>query len=78
MKIRTNNELKEFEAALDKCTSEVWLMGPNDEAYNMKNEEECMNGIFRLADKDADQFGIYTTSDHDEVIMLPICLKLAA
>ena len=40
MKIRTYEELKEFKAAIDECTSSVWLMGPGEEYYNMKNEED--------------------------------------
>ena len=43
MKIRTANELKELNAALNNCTDTVWLMGPNDECYNMKNEEELVS-----------------------------------
>ena len=39
MNIRTENDIREFNAALDKCTHSVWLMGPNDEVYNMKNEK---------------------------------------
>ena len=45
MKIRTANDLKELNAVLDKCKNPVWLMGPNDEAYNMKNEEEYIEGL---------------------------------
>lgn len=78
MKIRTYEELKEFKAAIDECTSSVWLMGPGEEYYNMKNEEDYINGVIRLAETDADQLGIFTTSGHDERVMLPICEKLAA
>lgn len=78
MKIRTGNEIKEFNAALNKCTNEVWLMGPNDESYNMKNADEYIYGILKLTEGDADQFGIFTTSYADEAAMLGICEKLAA
>ena len=50
MKIRTAKELKELNAALNNCTDTVWLMGPNNECYNMKNEEEYIEGIIRLAE----------------------------
>ena len=50
MKIRTANELKELNAALDKCKNPVWLMGPNDEAFNMMDEEEYIEGIIKLAE----------------------------
>ena len=78
MKIRTYSELREFKAAIDECTNSVWLMGPDDESYNMKNEEDYINGVIRLAETDADQLGIFTTSGHDEKVMMSICEKLAA
>lgn len=78
MKIRTFEELKEFKAAVDKCTNPVWLMGPNDEQYNLKNEEEYINGVIRLAETNADQLGIFTTSYQDEMVMMDFCLKMAA
>ncbi len=78
MKIRTENEIKEFNAALDKCTSAVWLMGPNDEAYNMKAADEYAKGMAKMLDKNADQYGIFTGSYEDEKVMLDVCLKMAA
>ena len=60
MKIRTAKELKELNAALNKCTNPVWLMGPNDEAFNMMDEEEYIEGIIRLAEDHDDQLGIFT------------------
>ena len=36
MKIRTGNEIKGFNIAPDKCTSIVWLIGPNDECHHMR------------------------------------------
>ena len=78
MKIRTAKELKELNAALEKCTNEVWLMGPNDESYNMKNEEEYIEGIIRLAEDHDDQLGIFTTSYEDEMTMMKFLEKMAA
>jgi hypothetical protein len=78
MKIRTANELKKLNAALDKCTHSVWLMGPNDEAYNLKNEEEYIEGIIRLAEDHDDQLGIFTTSREDEMTMMNFLEKMAA
>ena len=78
MMIRTANDLKELNAALDKCKNPVWLMGPNDEAYNMKNEEEYIEGIIRLAEDHDDQLGIFTTSYEDEKTMLQFIEKMAA
>jgi hypothetical protein len=78
MKIRTGNDIKEFNAALDKCTSSVWLIGANDEAYNMKNEEEYIEGIIRLAEDHDEQLGIFTTSYEDEMTMMHFLQKMAA
>ena len=78
MKIRTGNDIKEFNAALEKCKHPVWLMGPNDEIYNMKNEEEYIEGILRLTEGDGDQLGIFTASYEDEMTMTDFFLKMAA
>ena len=78
MKIRTANEMKEFKAALNKCTNSVWLMGPNDDCYIMKKEDEYINGILKITEGDGDQFGIFTGSYEDEAAMWEICEKLAA
>jgi hypothetical protein len=78
MKIRTGNEIKEFNAALEKCTSIVWLMGPNDECYNMKNEEEYIEGMIKLTEGHDDQLGIFTDSYDDEMTMLKFFKQMAA
>ena len=70
MNIRTGNDIKAFNAALNKCTNEVWLMGPNDESYNMKNEDEYIEGMIRLAEDHDEQLGIFTTSYEDEMTMM--------
>ena len=78
MKIRTANELKELNAALNNCTDTVWLMGPNDECYNMKNEEEYIEGIIRLAEDHDEQLGFFTASREDEKTMMHFLEQMAA
>jgi hypothetical protein len=78
MKITTANDIREFNAALDKCTSSVWLIGANDEAYNMKNEEEYIEGILRLTEDHDEQLGIFTVTYEDEMIMADFIVKMAA
>ena len=78
MKITTANDIREFNAALDKCTSSVWLIGANDEAYNMKNEEEYIEGIIKLAEDHDEQLGIFTASHEDEITMMHFIEKMAA
>ena len=78
MKIRNENELKAFKAAVDKCTYPVWLMGPNDEAYNMKNEEEYIKGILRVTEGCDEQLGIFTSTYEDEMTMMRFFEQMAA
>lgn len=78
MKIRTGNEIREFNEALGKCTSVVWLMGPDDECYNMKDADEYIDGILRITEKNGDQFGIFTSSYEDQEIMANFIRRLAA
>lgn len=53
-------------------------MGPNDECYNMKNEEEYIAGILKWREGHDDQLGIFTTSCEDEAVMMDFCQRLAA
>ncbi|MBQ6635117.1 MAG: hypothetical protein IJH81_01960 [Lachnospiraceae bacterium] len=78
MKIRTGNKIREFNEALGKCTSVVWLMGPDDECYNMKDADEYIDGILRITEKNGDQFGIFTSSYEDQEIMANFLRRLAA
>ena len=78
MKIRTANDIKELNAALDKCTHSVWLMGPDDECFNMKNEEEYIEGMIRLTEGHDEQLGIFTASYEDEMTMMSFIEKMAA
>ena len=78
MKIRTGNEIREFNEALEKCTSVVWLMGPDDECDNMKDADEYIDGILRITEKNGDQFGIFTSSYEDQEIMANFLRRLAA
>ena len=78
MKIRTANDIREFNAALTNCKNEVWLVGANDESYNMKNEDEYIEGMIRLTEGHDEQLGIFTTSYEDEMTMMHFIEKMAA
>ena len=62
----------------DQNRNPVWLMGPNDEAFNMMDEEEYIEGIIKLAEDHDDQLGIFTTSYEDEMTMMNFLEKMAA
>lgn len=78
MQIRTENEIKEFNAALDKCSRSVWLMGPSGDCFDLKNAEEYGRGMAKLMESDDNQYGIFTASFEDEMIMMDICRRMAA
>jgi len=78
MKIRTGNDIKAFNAALDNCTEPVWLMGPNDECYNMKNADEYIEGMIKLTEGHDEQLGIFTASYEDEKTMMHFLEQMAA
>ena len=56
----------------------VKLDRPNDEVYNMKNEDEYIEGMIRLTEGHDDQLGIFTDSYEDEVTMLKFFKQMAA
>ena len=53
-------------------------MGPNDESFNMKNEEEYIEGVIRLTEGNDEQLGIFTASYEDEMTMMSFLEKMAA
>ena len=78
MRIRTENELKEFNAALDRCEGPVWVIGPAGEQYNLKEAGEYSQGISRLLEGESNQFGIFTGCYRDDMVMMDLCYRLAA
>lgn len=78
MSFRNAEEIKEFKAAVDKCIHPVWLMGPNDEAYNMKNEQEYIEGILKVTEGHDEQLGIFTDNLEDEMTMMHFIERMAA
>ena len=53
-------------------------MGPNDESFNMKNEEEYIEGVIRLTEGHDEQLGIFTASYEDEMTMMNYFEQMAA
>lgn len=78
MQIRTENEIKEFNAALDKCKKPVWLMGPSGDCFNLKEAGGYGKGMAKLLESDVNQYGIFTATYEDEMIMMDFCRRMAA
>ena len=70
MKIRTQKDWEAFRAAVDKCRSVVWLIGPGGEQYDLKSERELRQGLVRMSRADADNMELFTTNYADEMVMM--------
>ena len=70
MKIRTQKDWEAFQAAVDKCRSVVWLIGPGGEQYDLKSERELRQGLVRMSRVDADNMELFTTNYADEMVMM--------
>ena len=78
MKIRTRKDLSAFQAAVNECSSSVWLMSAKGEQYDMKKDAEWIRGLARMLADDRDELEIYTSNYHDEAIMTGFWLKHCA
>ena len=78
MKIRTEQDWEAFQAAVDKCSRPVWLIGPGGEQYDLKSERELRQGLVRMSRDDAENMELFTSSYADEMVMLDLFGRLAA
>ena len=70
MKIRTRQDMDAFQAALDKCSETVWLIGPGGEQYDLKSDRELPQGLDRLIRDDADTMELFASNYADEMVMM--------
>ena len=70
MKIRTQQDLDAFKAALDRCSRTVWLIGPDGEQYDLKSDRELRQGLVRLTKEDAEDMELFTSNYADEMVMM--------
>ena len=70
MKIRTRQDMDAFQAALDKCSETVWLIGPGGEQFDLKSDRELPQGLGRLIRDDADTMELFASNYADEMVMM--------
>ncbi len=70
MKIRTEQDWEAFQAAVDKCSKTVWLIGPGGEHYDLKSDRELRQGLDRLTRDDADTMELFASNYADEMVMM--------
>jgi hypothetical protein len=69
MTTRTENDVRTFNEAIDKCTRPVWLVSSEGTYYNMKSAEEH-DAAMALWIKDSnDEMEIFACSYEDEAVM---------
>ena len=70
MKIRTQQDIEAFMAALARCSRTVWLIGPNGEQYDLKSDWELHQGIDRLTEDGSEAMELFTSNYPDEMVMM--------
>ena len=69
MKIRTDEDIRAFQKALDRCERPVWLVSPHGEQFNLKTARGQIEGISCLLKDKWEQSEIFTSSFRDEAVM---------
>ena len=70
MKNRTENDVRNFNEAIDKCTRPVWLVSSDGTYYNMKSAEEHNVAMAKWINDVNDEMEIFTSTYEDEVVMI--------
>ncbi len=70
MKIRTQQDIEALQAALNRCSRTVWLIGPDGEQYDLKSDRELHQGIDRLTGDDSEAMELFTSNYADEMVMM--------
>jgi len=70
MKIRTNEEIRMFEDAINRCRKAVFLVTPDGRQYDMKTPSGFCQGMTMLLNaQDFAEPELFTTCFEDEMVM---------
>ena len=69
MRINDNETLQAFENAIDNCKSDVYLITPAGQQFNLKKPLERYEGIGRLLKDKWEQMELFTSERQDEGVM---------
>ena len=78
MTIRTENEVRNFNEAINKCRMPVFLISSDGTEYNMKSADQNKAGMARWIKDRNNEMEIYTCDLEDEMIMMRFLLNKAA
>ena len=78
MRTRTENDVRNFNEAINKCTRPVWLVSSEGTAYNMKSAADHDAAMARWINDTNDEMEIFTNSYEDEAVMMGFWKELHA
>lgn len=78
MRTRTEQDVRLFNDAIDKCTRPVWLASPDGMYYNMKSVREHYAAMAKWITDTNDEMEIFTCSFEDEAVIMNFLLQLRA
>ena len=78
MRTRTENDVRKFNEALDRCRRPVFLVSADGTQYNMKSANDYYAGMGRWINDSRDEMEIFTSCFEDAGVMMDFCLKMRA
>ena len=69
MKIRTDEDIRAFQSALDCCRNTVWLVSPKGKQYNLKTARGQIEGISCLLNDRFEESQLFASSFEDEMVL---------
>ena len=69
MKIRTDEDIRAFQKALDLCKRAVLLLAPNGDQFDLKTARGQIEGISYLLNDRYEQAELFTSCYEDEMVM---------
>ena len=78
MRNRTENDVRKFSEALDRCRRPVFLVSADGTQYNMKSANDYYSGMGRWINDTRGEMEIFTSCFDDEAVMMDFYLKMSA
>ena len=78
MRIRTEEQLKNFENTINSCRSDVYLLTPEGRQYDLKKPMDRYFGISLLLDERAKEPELFATCHEDEQKLMRYITAFAA
>ena len=70
MRTRTENDVRIFNEAIDKCTRPVWLVSSDGTTYNMKSAADHDTAMAKWVSDTNDEMELFASTYEDEAVMM--------